>query len=156
MNRLSCWARTQLGESWLDTDLPQLQLDAFSQKLCFCKHTQAPAMALQQFFNIAKRVLRRQISAEELFVTYRTTLADNVNTSIGCRFVLNGVWDTDPETTRAGHQPPCYAGQRVQPHCWCDLLITVVDTEFDRTKRVLLVGYSWIGFCRGLSPECVS
>ena len=89
-------------------------------------------------------------------MTYRTTLADNVNTSIGCRFVLNGFGTPTPKKNRAGHQPPCYAGQRVQPHCWCDLLITVVDTEFDRTKRVLLVGYSWIGSCPGLSPECVS
>ena len=30
-------------------------------------------------------------------MTYRTTLADNVNTSIGCRFVLNGFGTPTPK-----------------------------------------------------------
>ena len=51
-------------------------------------------------------------------------------------------WGTDPETTCAGHQPPCYAGQRVQSPCWCDLLYWV-----DHTNKVTVLAIyssSWL------------
>ena len=83
-------ARTQLGESWchgflhLDVDSLQLQLDVFSQIWCFCKQTQALQWPCNSLSMMWKWILKRQISAEELLPTYRTSLADNVSTSMGC------------------------------------------------------------------------